>query len=99
MNADNDSGLYSLRPIINSHYHQAERWLSGRKTSLRTLDALHLACCWSMEAEIITYDLVLQQSAEFRPKKAKTDLDAFLSTPIIVEHFVMPDREGRNVRL
>jgi len=46
-------------------YHQAEKWLSGRKTSLRTLDALHLACCWSMEAEIITCDAVLQQSAEF----------------------------------
>jgi len=38
------------------------------------------------------------QRPELRPKKAKTDLDAFLSTPIIVEHFVMPDREGRNVR-
>jgi hypothetical protein len=38
------------------------------------------------------------QKPVLRPKKSETDLDAFLSTPIIVEHFVMPDREGRNVR-
>ncbi len=45
---DIDSGLYSQCSIMNSHYRQAERWLSGRHTSLRTLDALHLACCWSI---------------------------------------------------
>lgn len=33
-----------------------------------------------------------------RPNKAKTDFDAFLSAPIIMEHFVMPDRAARNER-
>ena len=38
------------------------------------------------------------QSPVHRPQKAKTDFDAFLSAPIIMEHFVMPDREARNER-
>ena len=33
-----------------------------------------------------------------RQKKTKKDFDAFLSAPIIMEHFVMPDREARNAR-
>jgi len=33
-----------------------------------------------------------------RPKKAKKDFDVFLSAPIIMAHFVMPDREARNAR-
>ncbi len=38
------------------------------------------------------------QSPVLRRKKAEADFDAFLSTPIIMEHFVMPDREARNER-
>jgi hypothetical protein len=38
------------------------------------------------------------QSPVLRPKRAETDFDAFLSAPIIMEHFVMPDREARNER-
>ena len=38
------------------------------------------------------------QSPVLRPKKAETDFDAFLSAPIVMEHFVMPDREARNDR-
>jgi hypothetical protein len=38
------------------------------------------------------------QRPVLRSKKAKTDFDAFLSAPIILEHFVMPDRETRNER-
>ena len=38
------------------------------------------------------------QGTVLRPKKAKIDFDAFLSAPIIMEHFIMPDRETRNDR-
>jgi hypothetical protein len=38
------------------------------------------------------------QTPAMRPKNKETDFDAFLSAPIIMEHFVMPDREARNER-
>jgi len=47
------------------------------------------------------YEFLLNKYSQrpvLRPKKAKTDFDAFLSAPIIMEHFVMPDREARNER-
>lgn len=47
------------------------------------------------------YEFLLNKYGQrpvLRPKKAKTDFDAFLSAPIIMEHFVMPDREARNER-
>jgi len=61
---DITSGLFLKKPIIKRHYMQAEKWLTGRKTALRTLDALHLACCWDLGAELITCDRVLYQSSE-----------------------------------
>ncbi|MFZ2808073.1 MAG: hypothetical protein WA081_02625 [Desulfosalsimonadaceae bacterium] len=45
-------------------YIQAEKWLASRKTALKTLDSLHLACCWDLGAELITCDKVLYQSSE-----------------------------------
>ncbi|MFZ2630648.1 MAG: type II toxin-antitoxin system VapC family toxin [Desulfosalsimonadaceae bacterium] len=57
-------GLFLQKPIIKRHYSQAEKWLTGRKTALRTLDSLHLACCWDLGAELITCDKVLYQSSE-----------------------------------
>ncbi|MEI7639689.1 MAG: hypothetical protein WCJ37_20405 [Syntrophus sp. (in: bacteria)] len=47
------------------------------------------------------YEFLLNKysrSPVLRRKKAEADFDAFLSTPIIMEHFVMPDRESRNER-
>jgi hypothetical protein len=46
------------------------------------------------------YEFLLDKYSQpvFRSKKTKSDFDAFLSTPIVVEHFVMPDRESRNER-
>lgn len=38
------------------------------------------------------------QTPVIRRKKTGTDFDAFLSAPIVVAHFVMPDRELRNER-
>jgi hypothetical protein len=47
------------------------------------------------------YEFLLSKYSQkpvVRPKKAKTDFDAFLAAPIAMEHFVMPDREARNER-
>ena len=57
------AGLFVSRPLGSRHYRQAEKWLSGRKTSLRTLDALHLACCLYQEAEMVTCDALLYRAA------------------------------------
>ncbi len=62
-NSDIKTGLFIRHPLSAAHFNQAERWLSGRKTALRTLDALHLACSWSLEAEMVTCDRVLGESA------------------------------------
>lgn len=57
------SGLYLIRPIGSTQYRRAEKWISARKTALRTLDALHIACCWSLRAKIITCDNIMHKSA------------------------------------
>jgi uncharacterized protein len=61
---DMRSGLLIAQSLSTSHFSQAEKWISSRKTGLRTLDALHLACAWSFEAEMITGDKILHQSAK-----------------------------------
>jgi predicted nucleic acid-binding protein len=48
----------------SEQYRQAERWISSRKSSLRTLDGLHLACCLYQGAEMITCDAPLHRAAE-----------------------------------
>jgi len=45
-------------------FYQAKKWLSVRKTTLRTLDALHLASAHSGNAQLITADIKLAQAAE-----------------------------------
>ena len=62
-NQDILSGLYLVRPLTAIHYQQAEKWLSARKTALRTLDALHIACCWSSHAQLITCDRTMHEAA------------------------------------
>lgn len=47
------------------------------------------------------YEFLLNKYSKrpvLRQKKTKTDFDKFLSAPIIIEHFMMPDRESRNER-
>lgn len=60
---DTHSGLYLVRPLHSTHYHLAEKWLSARKTTLRTLDALHIACCWNFGAKLVTCDNVMHKAA------------------------------------
>ncbi len=61
---DIKSGLLVAQSLSPSHFNQAETWISSKRTNLRTLDALHLACSWSFEAEMITCDKILHQSAK-----------------------------------
>ena len=61
---DTRSGLFSRLSINTKHYRQAQKWISSRKTALRTLDALHLACCFGAGIEIVTCDEVLASSAD-----------------------------------
>jgi len=61
---DIKSGLLLAQSLSPTHLNQAEKWISSKRTSLRTLDALHLACSWSSEAEMITCDNILHQSAK-----------------------------------
>jgi len=57
------ANLFLSQPMTTKHYRQAEKWLSSRKTSLRTLDALHLACCLYTGAKMVTCDTQLHNAA------------------------------------
>jgi len=60
---DIQSNLLIPLSLSTMHYRQAERWLSSRKTPLRTLDALHLACSLHHDSIMVTCDKNLHQSA------------------------------------
>jgi predicted nucleic acid-binding protein len=70
-NGDIKMGLFIRHPLSPAHFSQAETWLLNRKTALRTLDALHLACSWSLKAELITCDNILQGSADILGIKSR----------------------------
>lgn len=61
---DMEAGLYVQTQITATHFKLAENWISQRKTSLRTLDALHLACSHALNLPIITCDKILSQAAD-----------------------------------
>lgn len=56
-------GLFLVRGLPLSCFRQAEKWISARKNALRTLDALHIACCWNLRAKLVTCDNVMHESA------------------------------------
>lgn len=58
------AGRLDLTPLPPRAYVQARDWLLRREVPLRTLDALHLAACSEMEAELVTCDRQLHRSAE-----------------------------------
>ena len=37
--------------------------MAFRREALRTLDALHIACCWNLRAKLITCDNIMHKSA------------------------------------
>ena len=58
------AGCFQVIPMTARHYQQAERWLLSRQTSLRTLDALHLASAHMLDAQLVTCDSDLARSAD-----------------------------------
>jgi predicted nucleic acid-binding protein len=60
---DLEAGCFRVIPMTVRHYRQAERWLLSRKSSLRTLDALHLASAHAQGAQLVTCDSDLARSA------------------------------------
>jgi len=60
---DISQGYFLIKPLAEIHYQQAEKWLCARKTALRTLDALHVSCCWGFQAALITCDHLMHEAA------------------------------------
>jgi predicted nucleic acid-binding protein len=56
---DMAAGRYLVHALTSAHFALARDWLLGRKTPLRTLDALHLACAVVSEARLATLDRTL----------------------------------------
>lgn len=62
---DVSHGRFTLCPIETAYYQRAGHWIGTRKTSLRTLDALHLACAEHHQARLISEDDALVNAAIF----------------------------------
>lgn len=62
---DVSHGRFILCPVEIAHYRRASHWIGARKTSLRTLDALHLACAEHHQATLISEDEALVNAAAF----------------------------------
>lgn len=60
---DVQSGIFLVHTLTSSHYRKAEKWISARKTALRALDALHIACCWDSQAKLVTCDNIMNKAA------------------------------------
>ncbi|MBW4695133.1 MAG: type II toxin-antitoxin system VapC family toxin [Lyngbya sp. HA4199-MV5] len=61
---DLDSGFYTRLALEPAHYDMARDWLSRFETSLRTLDALHLAVAASNSIPLITANEGLAESTQ-----------------------------------
>lgn len=59
-----DGNFYIRIPLESVHYQLARDWIGRFDTSLRTLDALHLACASSNNIRLVTADDALARSAE-----------------------------------
>lgn len=68
---DVSHGRFVRCPIEISHYERAIHWVGIRRTSIRTLDALHLACAEHYRACLITEDDALLSAAAFFGLEAK----------------------------
>lgn len=61
---DLERGCFEKMSLSHRHFRQARDWLLARKTALRSLDALHLACVTDRSAEMVTADQLLAKGAE-----------------------------------
>ena len=66
-----DAGHYDLVPIRAAQYTLAADWIASFATSLRTVDALHLAAAYTHKLTIITADKSLAQAADHFGAKCK----------------------------
>jgi len=55
---------YELLPMDRKVFALASEWLERFDSPLRSLDALHLACCHRAECVLVTLDEALARSAE-----------------------------------
>ena len=62
---DVSHGRFQVMILTRYHYERAMYWLLMRRTGLRTLDALHLACAEAHAARLLTLDDGLHGAAEF----------------------------------
>ncbi len=62
---DIQNGLFQFAHLQTREYKTAMHWLTQRKTSLRTLDALHMACADSGGMVLISLDKTLLESARY----------------------------------
>lgn len=62
---DVSQGRFIRCPLEFAHYQRAIHWIGMRKTSLRTLDALHLACAEHQGACLVSEDEALCNAARF----------------------------------
>ena len=60
---DVSEGRFQVAALTRSHYDRANHWLLTRRTGLRTLDALHLACAEVNGAHLLTLDDDLRAAA------------------------------------
>lgn len=60
---DRAAGSFHIIGLKDDTFARAQHWLLMRKTSLRTLDALHLATAEANDAILITLDQLLLQAA------------------------------------
>ena len=64
-------GLYRILPVSEQEFKRAESWLLQRDTSLRSLDALHLATALYADACLVTADKKLYESARYLNLKSQ----------------------------
>ena len=62
---DVSEGRFQAVAMTRAQYERATHWLLMRRTGLRTLDALHLACAEANAARLLTLDDTLFDAAEF----------------------------------
>lgn len=55
---------YEIIHVTDINFEKAIDYLKSNKTQLRTLDAIHLACCDNNSATMVTADKVLAKSAK-----------------------------------
>lgn len=63
LDEDIKAGRYTVCRNTVEHTQLARQWLLAHNTSLRTLDALHLACAASIDATLVTLNAALRSSA------------------------------------